>query len=182
MGKEDNLKPAWTKGESGNPNVIWKHIPNYEEYQINNYGIVKSTKYNKEKIIAQQGCSKRDNKYRYMSIKLSKDGISKRIRIHQLMAISFLGYKMDNDNVVIDHINNNGLDNRLINLQLITKHDNRVKDKKPISGVTGVSKARNKWRARIVINKKEIIIGYYKSIEEASNAYNKFVNNEIKTR
>jgi hypothetical protein len=180
MAKEDNLKPAWNKGESGNPNELWGKIPNYEDYYISNFGNVKSIKNNKEKLLAIQGCSKRNGVYRYNSIKLSKNGISKRVRIHQLIAIAFLNHDINNSNIIVDHINNNGLDNRLENLQLITKRQNQQKDKKPISGYTGVSfcKNRNKWRSRIVVNKKEIHIGYFENPLLAKTAYNNYINNE----
>ena len=164
---------------------IWKKIPNYNDYEISNLGNVKSLKKGKEKIILSHGCGKRNGKYRYKSIKLSKNGVPKRIRIHQLVAMAFLNHNINNNNnLVVDHINNNGFDNRLENLQIITKIKNQQKDKKPISGFTGVHKSSstNGWRVRVTRNKKEITIGYYKKIQDAKKAYDNFINNENKTR
>jgi hypothetical protein len=179
MANEQNLIPA-KKGEIRNPNELWEKIPNYEDYYISNFGNVKSIKNNKEKLLSIQGCSKRNGVYRYSSIKLSKDGISKRLRIHQLIAIAFLKHNINDQNIIVDHINNNGLDNRLENLQLITKRKNQQKDKKPISGYTGVSfcKQRNKWRSRIVVNKKTIFIGYFENPLLAKIAYDNYICNE----
>lgn len=79
------------------------------------------------------------------------------------------------ENMEIDHINGNPLDNRIENLRLASRSQNAFntslrKDNK--SGVKGVNwnKANNNWRARITVNKKEIEIGSYETIEEAKLA------------
>ena len=75
----------------------------------------------------------------------------------------------------IDHINHNGLDNRKCNLRVCNNaENNRNKDFKrnPISGYTGIrynSKAES-YYVRIMVNKKEISLGAYKSIEDAIKA------------
>jgi hypothetical protein len=72
----------------------------------------------------------------------------------------------------IDHINHNGLDNKLANLRSVTTTENarnvrRRADNK--SGVTGVSwwRARNKWRAGIKRNSKYIWLGDYDTKADA---------------
>ena len=81
-------------------------------------------------------------------------------------------------NVIIDHINGNPLDNRKCNLRIATPTQNNMNMKKRsdnISGYKGVGwqKKRNKWRARITINKKTIELGYFNTIEEAIKARQK---------
>ena len=80
----------------------------------------------------------------------------------------------------VDHINQNGLDNRKSNLRICTKSQNgcnRGKDKDNTSGYKGVTyitsrhKRRKRWRAQIVTNKKLICIGYYFTKKEAAIAY-----------
>ena len=73
---------------------------------------------------------------------------------------------------IIDHINHNTLDNRKSNLRICTQNDNAKNKSKQInntSGVTGVSwyKKYEKWRVRIQVNNKDILIGYFDDKEEA---------------
>lgn len=68
------------------------------------------------------------------------------------------------------------LDNRRINLRIANDAEsvrNRRKQKNNTSGFRGVSfcKANRKWRARIKVDRKEIMIGYFDTPEEAHAAY-----------
>jgi hypothetical protein len=80
-------------------------------------------------------------------------------------------------NKVIDHINGNGLDNRKENLRICDKQQNHFNSQKG-SGYTskylGVSwdKAKNLWRASIMVNRKTLYLGRFKSEELAASAYN----------
>lgn len=75
----------------------------------------------------------------------------------------------------IDHINGDRSDNRLSNLRLATRSQNlqnqKIKPNKSFSVYKGVTKARNKFCARIKINYKCILLGNYKSELEAALAY-----------
>lgn len=75
----------------------------------------------------------------------------------------------------IDHINGNPLDNRRANLRLVSNQQNIMNcglSKNNSSGATGVSfrKDRNKWRAYIMLNRKQISLGMYDTFEEAYQA------------
>ena len=77
---------------------------------------------------------------------------------------------------VIDHINRDGFDNRLINLRLATQRqncENHSLNKNNTSGYLGVdwSKKLQKWRARITQNFKGIHLGYFDNIDDAHQAY-----------
>src|SRR5690606_13168995 len=77
----------------------------------------------------------------------------------------------------VDHINRNGLDNRLSNLRSVTRkenHQNRNKRKNTLSKYIGVTfdKIRNKWSAKICPNNKTINLGRFDSENEAALAYN----------
>ena len=78
------------------------------------------------------------------------------------------------DDKVIDHINRDRLDNRRINLRICTAQENQMnksKQKNNNSSFPGVSKTYNgKWRARIMLNKKENHLGVFNSFEEAVEA------------
>lgn len=82
---------------------------------------------------------------------------------------------------ITDHINGDGLDNRLENLRFCTHSQNRNNQRKNINrkGVTskfkGVSmdKICKKWRSSIWIEKKNKSLGYFKTELDAALAYNK---------
>lgn len=77
----------------------------------------------------------------------------------------------------IDHINHDKLDNRISNLRDVPPRVNNENRKKAQSqnkvGLRGVSRNShgNKWRARITVRGKEIIIGSFESAEKAHQAY-----------
>ena len=72
----------------------------------------------------------------------------------------------------IDHIDQDSLNNRLINLRDVTNAENnknRKRQNKNRSGVTGVLfiNDRQKWRARIAVNGKFIHLGYFEVKDDA---------------
>jgi len=114
---------------------IFKDIPGYEGiYQVSDLGRVKSLKFNKEKIL-KPGV----NNHGYYTVVLCK-GKRKTINVHQLVAMAFLNHEPCGYNgLIVDHKDNNPLNNRLSNLQLISQRENTSKDKKGSSKYTGVS-------------------------------------------
>lgn len=88
--------------------------------------------------------------------------------LHQLV----MNTKGLNKNIVVDHIDRNGLNNRKSNLRVADKSINaintdlRANNK---SGVTGVSfsKRHNLWRSYISYDKKRIELGWYSNKDEA---------------
>lgn len=87
----------------------------------------------------------------------------KTLRLHRLIMQSDLQ---------IDHINHNGLDNRKCNLRTCTNAENNRNKKtnfNPKSGYTGIryNEKCNSYYVRIMVNKKKISLGHYKSLEDA---------------
>lgn len=112
----------------------------------------------------------------YKRLKIQIKGKERKlVFLHQLVASAFLNYEFENyPKIVVDHLDNNPLNNNLNNLQVVTQRENITKSKKinrllP-SGVR-LHKKSNKYQARIYINKKQISLGYYNDIESASQAY-----------
>jgi hypothetical protein len=75
----------------------------------------------------------------------------------------------------IDHINGDAEDNRLSNLREVSHFENMVNRKKPkhnLSGQIGVClhKQTGKWRAYITKNGRQVSLGLFASVEEASAA------------
>lgn len=89
------------------------------------------------------------------------NGKTQNFKLHQLI----LGKK---EGRVIDHINNNKLDNRRTNLRHITRQANAMNMKKE-RGVY-FFKTRNKWIAQIKYDGKNRHIGCYDTKEEAIQA------------
>lgn len=76
---------------------------------------------------------------------------------------------------VIDHINGNGLDNRITNLRDVSYQENSKNMAKfcnNTSGVTGVCwcNTHEKWIARINVRGKKITLGYFENFDEAVEA------------
>ena len=159
----------------------FRDIPNYEGiYQVSDMGRVKSL----DRMITESNGKKRLLNGRvlkpffsttgYFNVGLRKDNKLKTIRVHQLVAMSFLGHTRCGHKLVVDHINNDKLDNRLINLQIITARENTSKDKKRgTSKYLGVNwdKVNNKWLSTIHINGKNKYLGRYTDELEAAKAY-----------
>jgi len=168
-------------------NEIWKEIKGYEDYEISNLGRVKSlariittvrgSRTYKEKIL--KGAL---DHYGYSLVSLYKDNKVKTKMIHQLVAIAFLNHTPDGYKLVVDHVDNNPLNNELGNLQIITHRENLSKDKKGSSEYTGVSwdKSRKKWMSSIRVNGKIKHLGRFTDELEASEAYQKALKELIK--
>ena len=82
-----------------------------------------------------------------------------------------LGFRYENDNMVVDHINHNPLDNRKENLRICTQQENIFNSSKGAnntSGIRGVTykKADNLWVAQIMINGRTLYRSF-KSKEQA---------------
>jgi hypothetical protein len=147
---------------------IWKHIKGYEGfYMINNLGVIMNTN---GKVLKQSIST--DG---YYVLGLCKFGKRTNFRVHVLMAINFLSH-IPTKNIVVDHKDNNPLNNHLSNLQVITTRENTSKDrfrKKYTSKYLGVywHKHAKKWCASFGVGKKTINLGYYHNEIDAHNAY-----------
>lgn len=153
---------------------IWKDIPNYEGYyQVSNLGRVKSLNFNrskKERVLKQSIGSG------YYIVCLSKDVTQKVIKVHKLVAMTFLNHISCGHEVVVDHIDNNKLNNNINNLQLISNRENCNKDKKRGTSIyPGVSwdKKYNKWVSAIRIKDTRKYLGSFHCELEAAKAYQK---------
>ena len=82
--------------------------------------------------------------------------------------------KVDDDTIVVDHINHKQYDNKKCNLRPCSAKENSYNtslSKNNTSGVNGVSLTKDgKYRAYINYNDKQIHLGYYNTLDEAKNA------------
>ena len=167
---------------------IWKGIPNYEGfYEVSHLGNVRSLKrrITKSNGVTQTRKSINLKPYKskggYLVVDLRTPSNRKAMHVHKLVAIAFLNHKPNGyKGLIVDHIDNNRLNNKLENLQLTTARHNCSKDRKnKYSKYTGVTfdKRRNKWVSRIRKNNKQIHLGSFKTELEASKAYQKELKN-----
>ena len=95
------------------------------------------------------------------------------ISLHRYLALDET--ELEDSSIMVDHIDKNTFNNKLNNLR-ITDNTNNVRNsslsKNNTSGIIGVNyrKDRNKWRAFIMVNKKQISLGLFDNIEDAIKA------------
>jgi len=160
-------------------------------YQISSHGRIKSL----DRYVKSSRNKIRINKGRILKQYIDINGYArvqsgfnkKRIHfiVHQQVAIAFLGHKPCGYKIIVDHIDNDKLNNHLSNLQLISPRLNTSKDRwryNHSSKYVGVcwNKSNKKWQANIRIKSKLKHLGYFKSEIKASEAYQhelSFINN-----
>tara|TARA_R110000782_G_scaffold254678_1_gene343140 strand:- start:23 stop:502 length:480 start_codon:yes stop_codon:yes gene_type:complete len=146
---------------------IYKIVKEYPSYEISNFGNVRSSKRVCKKIL-----NPAVDKDGYFYVCLFGEKKTKKIKIHKLVAIEFLNNKDYSSNYVVNHIDTNKQNNNLSNLEIVTIRENsNRKHLKSVSEYVGVDFHKNRWRARIVINKKTINLGRFKDEIDAHNAY-----------
>lgn len=148
---------------------IWKDVVGYEGlYEVSSFGRVKSFKRGREKVLKNLIGHKG-----YLSVNLYLNKVMKGHYVHKLIVMAFLGHKPDGTmRICTDHIDNDSLNNRLENLQLVSSRVNSTKDIKiGSSKYVGVHFDKTRWRARIHVNGKAINLGSFKKELEAAQAY-----------
>ena len=144
----------------------WKIIPNYNNYSISTDGDVKS-------LITGKIMKQHVSTVGYKAIRLTLSSKNtKLIHTHRLVAITFLGFD-ETSSCVVDHIDNNKLNNHISNLQIVSRRLNNTKEFTSKSGLPGVYSEpdRVSFRSRIKINGKYVSLGNYKTPEEAYYKY-----------
>lgn len=151
---------------------IWKAVPGYEGlYELSNMGRVRSL----DRIVRASGVSKRrafgrvlnpyTNKLRYQYVALSKDGKSKTLSVHRLVANVFV--PNPNNYSIINHKDENPSNNRADNLEWCTQMYN-------VHYGTGMERGDAKSNhGRMAVDKLDLNGNYicsYRSISEAAEA------------
>jgi len=163
---------------------IWKPIKNYEGlYEVSNHGRVKSLA---KEWINGRGLRKKSDSIKKISITdrgyksaiLNNNKKRKTFTVHSLVWDHFGDQPRNGLKLQVDHIDNNKLNNRIDNLQLLTQRANISKyhkTQKHTSHYTGVhwSKDSKKWRSVIGINGKYKHLGYFIDEHDAHLAYQK---------
>lgn len=113
----------------------------------------------------------RDHKWSYSPIGYAVSRIGgKVVYMHRVIIGAIKGRE-------IDHINEDKLDNRCVNLRSVNRRENTLNRGLIItntSGYKGVSwnKAKSKWQTQLVNNGKRVFSAYFNDVIEAARAYN----------
>lgn len=99
--------------EQWRPVVGWDGI-----YEVSDLGRIRSLCYAQPKIVT--GAAKR-----YVHIVLCRDGRREDCLVHRLVALAFLGAPSI-ETMEVNHRNGNKLDNRLSNLEWVTRSENKI--------------------------------------------------------
>lgn len=141
---------------------IWKDIKGYENmYQVSNTGRVRSLD---RTIIRSDGksykkkgkeCRYQENGDGYLLVKLSKNGVSKYMPVHRLVATTFI--PTDDSKKEINHIDCNRKNNNVENLEWLTHRDNvRHSAKKGHYSRKGTKNSRAKYTEEEVTLMREL--------------------------
>lgn len=120
----------------------WRKIKGYEEYEVSNLGEVRRDGKVLTPCNIKRGCD-------YYRLKLYKDGMSKSIQIHRLVAQAFL--PNPDNKTTVNHKDHNGLNNSLDNLEWATASEQKLHSPNPVglSGHRFISQRCGSWRVRV---------------------------------
>ena len=161
--------------------MIWKDIPGYEgSYEVSEFGDVKSKSRwtvqsnGKNRFLSEKILKPFSSDKKRFSVRLANELGEKDFKTYQLVAMAFLGHVPCGYKIIVDHKDNNPLNNHFSNLRLTSPRDNTSKDRKGYtSKYIGVSwdKQRCKWKSNIYIGEKLVFLGRFVNEIDASNAY-----------
>ncbi len=152
---------------------MWKKIKDFEDYEINEKGEVKSFKKHKDGYILKQTL---DGGYVRYCLRNNDGG--KTFASHLLVWDHFADSLRNGIKLQVDHIDENKLNNHINNLQLLVPRQNKTKAMKKYntsSKYVGVfwQKGLNKWRSVFWIGKKRTHLGVFENEYDAHLAYQK---------
>lgn len=170
-------------------NEIWKDVPNYEGfYKASNYGRIISLgrviKYSTGKSIPikEKMLSFKSKSSIYYSLVFTKSNQKKQYKLHQVIAMTFLGHKPNKFGVTVNHINGNKKDNRLCNLELLSNRENtadgfsRLPKSSKYAGVYWNNRDLI-FKTNLTINNRTVYLGSYKNEDLAGLVYVNAVKN-----
>ena len=153
-------------------NEVWRSIDGYINYQVSNVGRVRNATTGRILKLTVKNSG-------YQIVSLYNDEGMKVFSVHVLVAQEFLVKPPDEDErLEVDHINRCKTDNQVCNLRYVSHSQNMMNRMKQTRRATssqykGVqwNKLRQKWKASIKLEGRQIYLGLYTCEEEAALAY-----------
>ena len=112
----------------------------------------------------------------YFSVALYSNGRRRKdFLVHRLVWDAF-GDKPRMDGLQVDHIDENMLNNRIDNLQLLTNRQNATKSwqtKRDLPTGACYNRSLSKYQSQITVNGKSKYLGHFNTPKEASQVYQK---------
>lgn len=147
----------------------YQDIPDYKGlYQISTFGNIKSLSRTASngKVIKEFIKAQHIGRDKYKALTLNKNGIKKTWSVHQLMGITFYNHKpYYYDNGVVHHVDENILNNKLNNLEIVSSRYNSSISRK--NKDLGVYERNGKFETYITIDNKKTYLGSYLTLEKA---------------
>ena len=146
----------WKYQETVVNSETWKTVDKekFDNVKVSDMGRVKIG--SKIPIIGHDRCG-----YLAVGLNCKISGKRKTVMVHRLVADTFLG---PDENLVVNHKNGKKLDNRLANLEFVTKQQNSAHAHK-----TGLIDSTKKFKPVVRIDPStDEITGYYKSVKQAT--------------
>lgn len=156
------------EGQSAAKPEIWAVIKEYPQYAVSTYGCVKNLKTGR---ILQTYCEKR----RYDTAALHTDGQRKDIKVHRLVAMTFIP-QVDKEKDIVNHKDHNTHNNYVENLEWCTSSENathsyengrRVEEYRTVRKDVQSKMIAAVERPVVCLDLNNNIIAVYKSITEA---------------
>ena len=132
---------------------VWKHLANYENYEVSSFGQVRNKKTSR---ILKPACNGG-----YMSVGLSNVGKTKSHSVHRLVALTFLDNPENKPQV--NHKDKNRSNNNINNLEWCSALENNIHKSSTL--IQKTNQNLKVWRVDVNSGEK---IELYNSIQEAS--------------
>lgn len=145
---------------------VWLPVRDHATYEVSSRGRVRNSLTSR---ILRLGT----DEHGYSTVSLYTHSSETKSKVHRLVAIAF--YENPENKPMVDHMDNNKLNNDISNLRWVTPSQNRMNVSQftnNTSGCTGVYwlKARQKWIAFIRVDSIRKHLGCYNSVEAATRA------------
>ena len=139
-------------------------VPGYEGYYCNEAGEVYSARKGK-----LRECKGNPDKNGYINVMMVKNHKPTWWRKHRVIMLTFVG----ESDMQVNHKNGVVTDNRLCNLEYVTRQENQCHRRLKAGYHFGVcwAKKEGKWRAYLQHNKVWEHLGFYSNYDDAKAAY-----------